>query len=140
MASTPSGQPDRTKPTTTRKLRVVAKTRTHRRHRGSPSTSRESVRASQFREAASGAGAGYGGERGRERGGEEGEGRDEGVRVGEEHAVPSLAVHQHDQRGKKKKTEMGEGDMSGAWWGKNKKKGREGGYVGGGGKKGKEKK
>uniref|UniRef100_A0A2N9GH16 Uncharacterized protein n=1 Tax=Fagus sylvatica TaxID=28930 RepID=A0A2N9GH16_FAGSY len=42
------------------------------------------------REAASGAGAGYGGERGRERGGEEGEGRDEGVRVGEEHAVPFL--------------------------------------------------
>jgi hypothetical protein len=37
-------------------------------------------------EAASGAGAGYGGERGRERGGEEGE----GVRVGEEHAVPFL--------------------------------------------------
>ncbi|GMY16899.1 kinesin-like protein kin-10c [Fagus crenata] len=27
MASTPSGQPDRTKPTTTRKVRVVAKTR-----------------------------------------------------------------------------------------------------------------
>ncbi|GMY16842.1 hypothetical protein FCV25MIE_12081 [Fagus crenata] len=30
MASTPSGQPDRTKPTTTRKLRVVAKTRCFR--------------------------------------------------------------------------------------------------------------
>ena len=38
-----------------------------------------------------------------------------------------------DQRGKKKKTEMGEGGY--VWWGKNKKKGREGGYVGGGKKK-----
>ena len=29
--------------------------------------------------------------------------------------------------------------MFGPWWGKNKKKGREGGYVGGGEKKGKKK-
>jgi hypothetical protein len=98
------------------------------------------VRASQFREAASGAGAGYGGERGRERGGEEGEGRDEGVRVGEEHAVPFLGCAPAPIReGRRKRQKWERGDMSGAWWGKNKKKGREGGYVGGGGKKGKEK-
>jgi hypothetical protein len=79
MASTPSGQPDRTKPTTTRKLRVVAKIRCFTE---SNSSTTPWISVNKPREVASGAGAGYGGERGRERGGEEGEGRDEGVRDG----------------------------------------------------------
>jgi hypothetical protein len=78
LASTPSGQPDRTKPTTTRKLRrrarklppALARKLRRRSARSCLRRWRGSFEGDP-REAASGAGAGYGGERGRERGGED---------------------------------------------------------------------
>jgi hypothetical protein len=113
MASTPSGQPDHTKPTTTRKLRRRARklppALAMKLRRRSARSCLRRWRGSferDPREAASGAGAGYGGERGRERGGED--------------AVPFLGcvpAPMREGRTEEEKDRNG-GDMSGDWWGK----------------------